>query len=82
VVAATYRERLVPVTHFIHARQRSSVQRFADAFRLGKEERRSLPMRHPRAASPAGEPVAGRAIERRAARMRYTRRSIHPAPPA
>jgi hypothetical protein len=37
-VAETYRERLVPVTHFIHAKQRTNVQRFADAFRLGPEE--------------------------------------------
>jgi hypothetical protein len=38
LVAQTYRERLVPVTHFIHAQDRSSVQRFADGFRWRRDD--------------------------------------------
>lgn len=35
--AECYREYLVPVTHIIHAKPKSRVQEFADAFRLRKE---------------------------------------------
>jgi hypothetical protein len=37
-VAELYRRYLIPITHFIHAKPRTRVQEFADAFRLRKDE--------------------------------------------
>lgn len=37
-VAAAYRRFLIPITHLIHNKARSSVQQFADAFRLREKK--------------------------------------------
>lgn len=37
-VAELYGHYLIPITHFIHAKPRTRVQEFADAFRLRKDE--------------------------------------------
>ena len=39
-VADAYRKHLVPVTNLIHAKPRTRVQEFADAFKLRKDEAR------------------------------------------